>query len=167
MKRLTFVGAALCMTLVCSSAAAAQLGTLRESRATQDDREGRRVGRTSESTERSPGWYEADYPQLSRRVAGSARKLSRGFLNIVASPFEIPFTVRETRRQEGQVKAYTRGIGRGILRVFGRIGFGVYDIATFPFRHDAQPLMQPEYVLDEEGKGNKPGAEVSREEDPS
>lgn len=62
-----------------------------------------------------------------------SRKLSRGLTNIVFSPLEYPTSWNRTLEQDGAVAAVGDFFVEGTKRAFVRIGYGLYETATFPF----------------------------------
>ena len=80
--------------------------------------------------------------------------LRRGFTNIVTAPLEIPKQTI-TSVQEGDQKvrniaaASFGGFFKGLVYALGRMGSGLFDVLTSNFDRNGDPLMTPEYVLDE------------------
>ncbi len=80
------------------------------------------------------------------------QKVGRGITNVVTAPVEIP---REIRAHwiKGSEKTYHIlvwifcGFVKGTVMTTARVGSGVVDIATSPFKNDA--LLQPNYVFDD------------------
>jgi putative exosortase-associated protein (TIGR04073 family) len=64
---------------------------------------------------------------------GPTRKLSRGLNNILFGASEIIQQPMMINEREGNNAAFTYGVVRGVGRFFARLGFGIYDVATFPF----------------------------------
>jgi len=64
---------------------------------------------------------------------GVFRKLSRGLTNIFYGPAEIPYSWNKTRTRDGNVAAAGYGIINGAERTLVRIGYGLYEVVTFPF----------------------------------
>ncbi|MBE7497782.1 MAG: exosortase system-associated protein, TIGR04073 family [Verrucomicrobiaceae bacterium] len=62
-----------------------------------------------------------------------SRKLSRGVGNMIFSPFEYPARWRYTLQKEGPIAAVSDMIVEGTKRTVVRIGYGLYETATFPF----------------------------------
>ncbi len=79
-------------------------------------------------------------------------KLGRGITNVVTAPVEIPKEIR-VHWIKGSEKTYHVlvwifcGFVKGIVMTTARVGSGVVDIATFPFKNDA--LLQPNYVFED------------------
>jgi len=64
---------------------------------------------------------------------GPTRKLGRGLANVTFCPNELIHTLCQINDREGNEAAAGYGMVRGLGRVFARAGFGVYEVATFPF----------------------------------
>jgi len=75
------------------------------------------------------------------------RKLQRGFLNVVLSPFEISSELSKEVRNDTIPPSWVAGAGRGICYMFGRAFMGVYEMVTFPFPcpKGYKPILQPEF----------------------
>ena len=80
----------------------------------------------------------ADYFQ------GIGTKFGRGLWNVVASPAEIPCTMRDDIKDKGGVGAAT-GFGKGLYYMLRRILNGVTEVGTFfmPAEADIKPVCQP------------------------
>ena len=83
------------------------------------------------------------------------KKLNRGAINIVTSPLEIPKRIKHQwdKSPDHPILKGTRVIGgtaEGIIFGLGRIGSGLWDIATFNLEipKDHEPLMSPEFVYE-------------------
>ena len=84
------------------------------------------------------------------------QKLKRGIVNVVTAPIEIAKGVDEgwktsAKESKSASKGIFKGFFKGIVNTVGRMGSGVWDIVSFPFETpaDYEPLMKPDYVLDE------------------
>ncbi len=64
---------------------------------------------------------------------GPTRKLSRGFSNLLFSSSEISYQIATVNEDYGNNAAATYGFVRGVGRTFSRLGYGIYEIFTFPF----------------------------------
>lgn len=64
---------------------------------------------------------------------GPTRKLGRGISNIAFGVTEIPDQIFSINSQEGNAAAWSYGLVRGVGRFFARLGYGVYEVALFPF----------------------------------
>ena len=64
---------------------------------------------------------------------GPTRKLGRGLANIAFGSTEILNSVAEMNEREGNAAALTYGGVRGVGRFFARLGYGFYEVFTFPF----------------------------------
>ncbi len=75
------------------------------------------------------------------------RKLQRGFLNAVLSPFEISNEMDKEKKNETIPPSWFLGLGRGMIYSVGRSLVGIYEILTFPFSPpgDYGPVLQPEF----------------------
>ncbi len=81
-------------------------------------------------------------------------KLSRGFVNIVTAPVEVP---REIRAHwiAGSEKTYhvivwiLCGAVKGVVMTPARMASGVWDVVSFPFEIPAkyEPLKKPDFVF--------------------
>jgi putative exosortase-associated protein (TIGR04073 family) len=64
---------------------------------------------------------------------GPTRKLGRGISNIAFGITEIPDTIEAVNYSEGNAAAWSYGLVRGVGRFFARLGYGIYEVALFPF----------------------------------
>lgn len=64
---------------------------------------------------------------------GPTRKLGRGLGNIAFGVTEIPDQFSAVNYDEGNSAAWSYGIVRGVGRFFARLGYGLYEVALFPF----------------------------------
>jgi putative exosortase-associated protein (TIGR04073 family) len=64
---------------------------------------------------------------------GPTRKLGRGLANIAFGATEIPSAMCEMNEREGNAALWSYGAVRGIGRFFARLGYGIYEVTTFPF----------------------------------
>ena len=64
---------------------------------------------------------------------GPTRKLGRGIANIAFGVTEIPTVMSEMNEREGNSALWSYGAVRGIGRFFARLGYGIYEVTTFPF----------------------------------
>ena len=64
---------------------------------------------------------------------GVFRKLSRGLSNIFYGASEIPYSWNKARRFEGSSAAFSYGLIHGAERTIVRLGYGFYEVVTFPF----------------------------------
>jgi len=64
---------------------------------------------------------------------GPTRKLGRGLSNIAFGITEIPDQIMAVNYSEGNAAAWSYGLVRGVGRFFARMGYGIYDVALFPF----------------------------------
>ncbi len=80
------------------------------------------------------------------------RKLGRGVVNVVTSPFEILTQIAEVSEEEGAMTGFSWGLLKGCFNTVGRAVVGVYEIATFPFPIPAgyEPIIdEPEIYTSE------------------
>lgn len=100
----------------------------------------------------SLGWAESFEDE--QVVHYHLHKLSRGVVNIVTSPFEIPKQMIRRARQEesaaGQVAGYATGTVTGAGWMMWRCTSGVVDILSAPFCGNVDGLIQPEFITDSE-----------------
>lgn len=75
----------------------------------------------------------ADIQQPPASDFGPTRKLGRGLGNIAFGPTELLDSIFAVNFDEGNSAAWSYGLVRGIGRSFARLGYGIYEIATFPF----------------------------------
>jgi len=71
---------------------------------------------------------------------GPTRKLGRGFGNLLFASSELPHSICEINRTEGNAAAASYGIVRGLGRSTARHFTGLFEILTFP-----APVHQDSY----------------------
>jgi putative exosortase-associated protein (TIGR04073 family) len=64
---------------------------------------------------------------------GPTRKLGRGLANLAFGATEISNVACEINEREGNSAAWSYGVVRGVTRFVARLGYGVYEVVTFPF----------------------------------
>ena len=64
---------------------------------------------------------------------GPTRKLGRGLANIAFGASELSVRPNMMNEREGNNAAFSYGIVQGFGRFFARLGYGIYETATFPF----------------------------------
>ena len=64
---------------------------------------------------------------------GPTRKLGRGIGNIAFGASEIIDQMTAVNYSEGNSAAFSYGLVKGVGRFFARLGYGVYEVALFPF----------------------------------
>lgn len=74
----------------------------------------------------------ADIQQPPASDYGPTRKLGRGLGNILWGSSELLDSMAAVNFDEGNSAAFSYGIVRGLGRTFARLGYGVYEVATFP-----------------------------------
>ncbi len=75
----------------------------------------------------------ADIQQPPASDYGPTRKLGRGIANIAFGATEIPDSIFAENYNDGNSAAWSYGLVRGVGRTFARLGYGLYEVATFPF----------------------------------
>ena len=81
------------------------------------------------------------------------KKLSRGLVNIVTAPLEVPnqmyWEAGRGKDNPGRIiSGYVEGVFIGTGWTIGRFLAGSYDIITFPIPPYKKSLIQPEYLFD-------------------
>jgi putative exosortase-associated protein (TIGR04073 family) len=74
----------------------------------------------------------ADIQQPPGSDYGPTRKLGRGLGNVLFGPTELLDSMTAVNYEEGNSAAWSYGVVRGIGRSFARLGYGIYEIVTFP-----------------------------------
>jgi putative exosortase-associated protein (TIGR04073 family) len=64
---------------------------------------------------------------------GPTRKLGRGLANIAFGSSELLVSWTEVNDQDGNAAMWSYGIVRGTGRTLARLGYGIYEVALFPF----------------------------------
>jgi len=85
----------------------------------------------------------ADIQDPPANDQGPTRKLGRGLANIAFGVTELSVQPNLINEREGNAAAWTYGVARGFGRFFARVGFGVYDVATFPFASTRSSYRPP------------------------
>ena len=78
----------------------------------------------------------------------AARKLGRGVANLALGFVEIPASMIEVSRFNGEVAGASWGLVEGLCRMVVRMGAGVAEIVTFPVpvpKPDYEPIVLPEF----------------------
>lgn len=75
----------------------------------------------------------ADIQQPPAADYGPTRKLGRGISNIAFGASEIIECMNTINDSEGNSAAFSYGLVQGLGRTFARLGYGVYEVALFPF----------------------------------
>ncbi|RYD35310.1 MAG: exosortase system-associated protein, TIGR04073 family [Verrucomicrobiaceae bacterium] len=75
----------------------------------------------------------ADFQAPPTEKNGPIRKLSRALSNIVYGVTEIPTQFAKTTREEGNSAAASYGLVHGTRKTVARLGFGIFELVTFPF----------------------------------
>ena len=74
-----------------------------------------------------------------------SRKLSRAIANLAYAPFEIPSYAMRSLRSEGNVGSNVIAPIEGLKRTAVRIGYGVFEVVTFPVPAYKAPSRPPYY----------------------
>ncbi|MEI6536612.1 MAG: exosortase system-associated protein, TIGR04073 family [Verrucomicrobiaceae bacterium] len=77
-----------------------------------------------------------------------SRKLSRAVANLAYGVSEIPITWLKSDRTDGNSAAFTTGAIDGTKRSVVRIGYGLFELATFPFPAYKGGYRPPYYKKD-------------------
>ena len=75
----------------------------------------------------------ADIQQPPAAEYGPTRKLGRGLGNIMFGYTEFFDSMASVNYTDGNSAAFSYGIVRGVGRSFARLGYGLFDVVTFPF----------------------------------
>jgi putative exosortase-associated protein (TIGR04073 family) len=73
------------------------------------------------------------------------RQLGRGFANLCGGIFEIPQSMIQVTREQGDFAGATTGVAQGVWRFVLREGVGAMEIVTFPMGWN--PVIEPEYPM--------------------
>ena len=74
-----------------------------------------------------------------------SRKLSRGLANIAYGSQELPYRMVASNSDDGGNAAFSDGVVRGIKYTGLRIGYGVYEVVTWPLpttKGDYRPVSK-------------------------
>ena len=85
----------------------------------------------------------ADIQDPPANDQGPTRKLGRGLANICFGITELSYQPNMMNEREGNSAAWSYGVVKGFGRFFARIGYGVYDVATFPFASTRSSYRPP------------------------
>ena len=77
---------------------------------------------------------------------GAIRKLTRGIANIFYGIHEVPANWSRTVQTDGGVAAASTGLGKGVEKTIVRLGYGVYEVVTFPFPIHKGGYKDPYYL---------------------
>ena len=75
----------------------------------------------------------ADIQAPPQSDQGPTRKLGRGLGNILYGSTEVFDSMSDVNSSEGNSAAFSYGLVRGLGRTLARLGYGVFETATFPF----------------------------------
>lgn len=73
------------------------------------------------------------------------RQLGRGFANLFGGVLEIPQSMIQVTREQGDFAGATTGVSQGLWRFVLREGVGVMEIVTFPMGWEN--IIEPEYPM--------------------
>lgn len=79
------------------------------------------------------GFSAADIQAPPQEKHGPLRKLGRALSNIVYGATEIPQQWQKSTREEGNSAAASYGTVLGTGKTIARVGFGIFELVTFPF----------------------------------
>ena len=74
----------------------------------------------------------ADFQAPPAAKYGSLRKLSRALANIVYGVTEIPVQMVRSDQEGGSSEAFAYGSVYGTGKTLARLGYGIYELITFP-----------------------------------
>lgn len=77
-----------------------------------------------------------------------SRKLSRALANIAYGTTEVPATWKKVDRSDGTNAAFASAIAEGTTRSVVRLGYGLYELVTFPFPSYKGSYRPPYYKKD-------------------
>ena len=100
-----------------------------------------------------PSWAKEPTPPPEPPIYQPFKKLSRGVVNVVTAPLEVPnqmyWQAQRGKDDPGRIIAgYVEGIFIGTGWTMARFLAGTYDIITFPIPPYEKSLIQPEYLFD-------------------
>jgi putative exosortase-associated protein (TIGR04073 family) len=98
-------------------------------------------------------WAGEAVPPPEPSIYLPLKKLSRGVVNLVTAPLEVPnqmyWQAKRGKDNTGRViVGYVEGIFIGTGWTVVRFLAGTYDLITFPLPPYKKSLIQPEYVFD-------------------
>ena len=78
-----------------------------------------------------------------------ARKLARGFANVILSVSEIPNQAFREAYRTSPVTGGVVGAGKGVVKGAKRFVIGFWEMATFylPMKSNYKPIIEPEIVF--------------------
>jgi putative exosortase-associated protein (TIGR04073 family) len=77
------------------------------------------------------------------------RKLARGLANMTMGWSEVPYSVVQANKRDGNIAAFWEGGTRGVYRTTARVFLGLYEVVTFPLpttKGDYRPPYKLEYM---------------------
>ena len=101
---------------------------------------------------RAAGLYDTHEESRSAYLLypdGPMRKLGRGVANITTGAAELPLTMEQTAKEEGELAGATVGTLKGIGKAAGRMLAGGFETLTFLFPNPQvgyTPLVYPEFT---------------------
>jgi putative exosortase-associated protein (TIGR04073 family) len=98
-------------------------------------------------------WSKEPIPPPEPPIYQPFKKLSRGLVNVVTAPLEVPNQMywqaeREKDDAGRAIAGYIEGVFIGTGWTIARFLAGSYDIITFPIPPYKKSLIQPEYIFD-------------------
>ena len=75
----------------------------------------------------------ADIQAPPQSDQGPTKKLGRGLANVLYGSSEIFDSMSDVNYSEGNSAAFSYGLVRGVGRTLARLGYGAFEVATFPF----------------------------------
>lgn len=85
-------------------------------------------------------------------------KLGDGVLNVATCWTDAPKQADKVTQDKGALEGYTVGLGEGVVKGIVRVVAGAYDTATFMLPPYDEPMMKPEYSVNQP---NKEGLKVA------
>ena len=90
-------------------------------------------------------WAVADIQCPPGASNGAIKKLGRAVANLIYGATEIPTNWSRTLETEGAHSAATYGIFKGVEKSVVRVGYGLYELVTFPAPTYKQGYKAPYY----------------------
>ncbi|MDG2123324.1 MAG: exosortase system-associated protein, TIGR04073 family [Verrucomicrobiales bacterium] len=90
-------------------------------------------------------WAVADIQSPPGASNGAIKKLGRAVSNLIYGATEIPATWSRTLDSEGSNSAATYGVLKGVEKTVVRVGYGLYELVTFPAPTYKQGYKTPYY----------------------
>jgi len=84
-----------------------------------------------------------------------ANKMGMGFINAATSWTDLPREVSRVSDEDNALAGWTWGFGTGLVSGIARGVSGAFDVATFGLPPYDEPLMEPEYKVQNPDEGFK------------